>query len=65
MRSLLTDRLLMAQGAIALLQKNVDEALTLAKKYDKVRINTSDQEQESLDLYETYALQERSLANEI
>ncbi len=44
--SLLTNRLLMAQGAIALLQKNVEEALTLAQGCVKVEVNeTGDQEQ--------------------
>jgi len=35
----------MAQGAIALLQKNLDEALTLADEYVKVGSITDDKEQ--------------------
>ncbi len=46
--SLLVNRLLMAQGAIALFEKNIKDALTLAREYDKVRSTseTGDQEQE-------------------
>ncbi len=35
--SLLTNRLLMAQGAIALLQKNIDLSLTYSKEYDRMQ----------------------------
>ncbi len=46
--SLLTNRLLMAQGAIALLQKNLDEALTMSSLNDKVGSITDDKEQEHI-----------------
>ncbi len=46
--SLLTNRLLMAQGAIALLQKNVDAALNMSVDYDIVRnIEAGDQEDQA------------------
>jgi len=52
--SLLTNRLLMAQGAIALLVKNLDDALIISKEYDKVRSTTDDQEQEHPFGYENF-----------
>ncbi len=45
--SLLVKRLSMAQGAIALLDKNLTEGLILAREYDKKRsVTADDQEQE-------------------
>jgi len=44
----------MAQGAMALLGKNIDDALILAKEYDKVRNITDDQEQEPVIGYECF-----------
>jgi len=46
--SLLTNRLLMAQGAIALLLKNIDEALNLSIEHDKVHHETGDKGQRDL-----------------
>ena len=41
----------MAQGAIALFEKNIEDALTIAKEYDKVKFSTSDQECQDADDY--------------
>ena len=51
--SLLVNRLLMAQGAIALIDKNLNEALTLARHCDIVSdiTESGDQEQGTLELY--------------
>ncbi len=47
-RSLLVNRLLMAQGAIALFEKNLKDALILAEEYDKVHHETGDKGQRDL-----------------
>ncbi len=44
--TLLIDRLLMAQGAIALLEKNLSQALTILQTNDRLRKEADDQEQE-------------------
>ncbi len=54
--SLLTNRLLMAQGAIALFEKNIKDALIIAREHDKVRSTTDDQEQELQSDLEDYGL---------
>jgi len=58
-RSLLTNRLKMAQGALEhnllpLCEKNIREALTLSELHDKVVLTTDEQEQESV--YAQYVL---------
>jgi len=49
----LINRLSMAQGAIALCQKNLDIALTLVKESDNVGSITDDKEQGQLSFSET------------
>jgi len=60
-RSLLTNRLLMAQGAIALFEKNIKDALIIAAEYDKVGSITDDQEQELPLGYEGFNKLKREL----
>ncbi len=65
-RSLLINRISMAQGAIALLDKNLKEALTLAEKSDKVCSITDDQEQErQSDLFSYDELFKGEFCNEV
>ncbi len=52
-KSLLIDRLLIAQGAMTVFEKNLSEALILAKEYVRLGENSAD-DQEYED-YEAYA----------
>ncbi len=56
--SLLTNRLLMAQGAISLFEKNIKDALIISREYDKVRSTseTGDQEQEQIPMFDESGL---------
>ncbi len=59
-RSLLVNRLLMAKGAIALLEKNLIDALILAEEYDKLRHETGDKGQGQLMFYKDGTIKEES-----
>ncbi len=53
----------MAQGAIALFEKNIKDALIIAREYDRVRSTTDDKEQEQIpdDVVKQFDLQEEEL----
>jgi len=59
---LMTNRLLMAQGQVALLDKQIANVLTMLKECDKVSSITDAQEQEQVlaESWEVYSLGESS-----
>ncbi len=45
----------MAQGSLALVQKNINMALTMLQESAKISNNTDDKEQEQVRLFDLYA----------
>jgi len=54
MPSLLQKRIKMAQGGLALAEKSLTEALTLATEYDKLYREADDKGQGHIDPYDEY-----------